>query len=274
MNKSQRIQSVLLAFVLFVIVEFPTAHLFAEPAALDSSIQYSQKSSSLSIDQTITLKVSLKWPGTEDQYRFAIPSISAKNLDLLRIGQAIKKDNGVTSKEFEYEFKPSQTGTAEIPNFKIPYTCQPDCGIRSVNITGKTLQITLPRKSSALWQISLIIIGISFPVYLIARRKLKRDSRNSTNAAVSQPSIEETLSQALKDIDQRQSNEDKINALSKLIDFYRRKEEFQLNSELGHILSLLETLKFSGPSVSDSDYETILNKVRLFVQKNKIITPS
>ncbi len=275
MHKGRRIQLGLLAFVLFFIIIINPSRLAAD-AALKSSFQYVPQNSSLAIDQTVTLQVSLQWSGSEDQYRFAVPSISAKNFELLRIGQTIKREDGFFRKEFEYEFKPLKTGSAEIPAFQIPYTCDPNCDSGTITVASKTFQITAPRKSRALWLISLIIFAVCAPVAFFVWKRLNRSAPNASNPINADSDPKAVWMQKLAEIESAdQTHREKIAALSRLLTRYSKEKQIS-NADRGFsaLLSSLEQMKFSGSNLSESDLKNTVNRVKSFIESNQVTMPS
>lgn len=275
MRKGQQIQLGLLAFVLFFIITINPSRLAAD-AALKSSFQYTPQNSSFATDQTVTLQVSLQWSGGEDQYRFAVPSISAKNFELLRIGQTIKREGGLFRKEFEYEFKPLKIGSAEIPAFQIPYTCEPDCDSGTIAITGKVFQIVTPRKSRALWLISLIIFAVCAPAAFFVWKRLNRSAPNASKSIDADSDSEAGWMQKLAEIESAdQPNRTKVAALSKLLTQYSNDKQISsADRVLGALLSSLEQMKFSGSDLSESDLKNTVNRVKSFIESNQVVMPS
>lgn len=275
MDKSQQIRLVLLTFVFFYA---STTCALADSADLTTSSQYTPSSASLPIDQTITLRVTFKWTGNDEKYRFAVPSIAAKNFELVRIGQSVKKDTGFFNKAFDYEFKPLQLGSSEIPDFKIPYTCEPNCEAGIITVEGKEFKITPIRKSRALWQISLIIFGVSLPfAWLSWRRVMKKSKCEPLEPSLALDTDSKTL-RALEDIQASTASvQMRISEITKLLERYKQEKKTlsdEALKELKTILLTIESKKFSGVDITPSDFKTLLNQSESFVERHRIIDPS
>ena len=280
MVKSQQIQEVLLTSVFLIALCFiPNSQLSASEK-LDFSFRYSSNNR-LTIDQTLTLHISFKWNGSENDYRFAVPSISAQNLELLRIGQSSKNEKTVFTKEFEYEFKALKIGDASIQDFQLPYTHAQETANQSIAIPGTHLKIIPQRKFRALWFIWLIILSILFLMVILIKKQQKL--RNVVvNNSISVQTIEEKILKQLNEIDAHAPIQQKLNTAAMLLRTYREAKwssaniasGLQEDRELNSLTTALKEARFSGSHIAENDCLNILNRVTAFIKKYQVAEPS
>ncbi len=118
-----------------------TQALYAKP-----NLEVSLSDEQIPLSKTATLEIQVKWPKDEADYSMTLPSLSLKNLTLLRQGESQESfrlsNTDWIRKTFSFELKPLEKGEGRVEGFKLPYIDPAQQKGGALTVEEKRLKIT------------------------------------------------------------------------------------------------------------------------------------
>lgn len=275
---------------------------FSSLAYASPEARWELSSSSITVDDTVTLKIIVEWPKIEGAYQIVKLTPNAIRLDLLRIGESqetqFRNGQEFTVKTLLYEFKPSGAGEGIIHAFEASFIAGSETLQQAPQVLSQipSQKITIRPKSwlQSANPVMLVFHFLFWPslglgiAFFIHKQRLSK--QNNPNPPLSVP---ERHLQEIENILKTQSSKERRDILYELgVEFrrfladyyclgsqYTESEILQLLStreilreemfQLKDIFRSLDTLRYAGKEVSVFDFDHIQKQIKRYMESKK-----